>query len=404
MVIDTDTMRPALGGVTGGLSGPAIRPVAVRCVWQVAQCPATPADSRHGRHPLRPRRAAVHPRRCVGGVGRHRGLRRPVGAGARARRTRAALDERGFASSPTRSATRTGRATRNSFRYEHTPRNCSAKNAPHFREDPVSLRQAARRRARRARLAVRRHRPAPGTARRPGGLPTTPTGWPASPTSASRRFAGTAAVIKPQSGVLRAVRRRAASPCSNAPSPHAATPARSSSSTSSAATSAPRWPATRAPTSTRPRRSRATRSPLSPYLGVGSLAAGLRAVRAPRRRRVRARADVQSGRPAGAARPASTTDARWRRSSIDELAARNAGADPMGSLGVVVGATIGDGALSAPRRAQRPVPRARHRRPGRHGRRRPAHLRRRRCATSSRACRARCCGTVRTRRACAPPS
>jgi dihydroorotate dehydrogenase (NAD+) catalytic subunit len=35
MVIDTDTMRPKLGGVTGGLSGPAIRPVAVRCVWQV---------------------------------------------------------------------------------------------------------------------------------------------------------------------------------------------------------------------------------------------------------------------------------------------------------------------------------------------------------------------------------
>ncbi len=37
MVIDTTTMRPALGGVTGGLSGPAIRPVAVRCVWQVRQ-------------------------------------------------------------------------------------------------------------------------------------------------------------------------------------------------------------------------------------------------------------------------------------------------------------------------------------------------------------------------------
>ncbi|HWH27635.1 MAG TPA: dihydroorotate dehydrogenase [Mycobacteriales bacterium] len=35
MVIDTDRMRPALAGVTGGLSGPAIRPVAVRCVWQV---------------------------------------------------------------------------------------------------------------------------------------------------------------------------------------------------------------------------------------------------------------------------------------------------------------------------------------------------------------------------------
>ncbi|MDX6218350.1 MAG: dihydroorotate dehydrogenase catalytic subunit [Frankiales bacterium] len=37
MVIDTHTLRPALGGVTGGLSGPAIRPVAVRCVWQVRQ-------------------------------------------------------------------------------------------------------------------------------------------------------------------------------------------------------------------------------------------------------------------------------------------------------------------------------------------------------------------------------
>ncbi|HEX3813236.1 MAG TPA: dihydroorotate dehydrogenase [Mycobacteriales bacterium] len=37
MAIDTDTMRPQLGGVTGGLSGPAIRPVAVRCVWQVHQ-------------------------------------------------------------------------------------------------------------------------------------------------------------------------------------------------------------------------------------------------------------------------------------------------------------------------------------------------------------------------------
>lgn len=35
MVIDTETMRPALAGVTGGLSGPAIRPVAVRCVYQV---------------------------------------------------------------------------------------------------------------------------------------------------------------------------------------------------------------------------------------------------------------------------------------------------------------------------------------------------------------------------------
>jgi dihydroorotate dehydrogenase (NAD+) catalytic subunit len=37
LAIDTDTLAPVLGGVTGGLSGPAIRPVAVRCVWQVHQ-------------------------------------------------------------------------------------------------------------------------------------------------------------------------------------------------------------------------------------------------------------------------------------------------------------------------------------------------------------------------------
>jgi dihydroorotate dehydrogenase (NAD+) catalytic subunit len=35
MVIDTGTMRPVLAGLTGGLSGPAIRPVAVRCIYQV---------------------------------------------------------------------------------------------------------------------------------------------------------------------------------------------------------------------------------------------------------------------------------------------------------------------------------------------------------------------------------
>lgn len=35
MTIDTRAMRPHLGGITGGLSGPAIRPVAVRAVWQV---------------------------------------------------------------------------------------------------------------------------------------------------------------------------------------------------------------------------------------------------------------------------------------------------------------------------------------------------------------------------------
>ncbi len=35
MVIDPVTLRPQLAGVTGGTSGPAIRPIAVRCVWQL---------------------------------------------------------------------------------------------------------------------------------------------------------------------------------------------------------------------------------------------------------------------------------------------------------------------------------------------------------------------------------
>jgi len=43
MVIDTHTMKPKLAGKTGGLSGPAIRPVAVRAIYQVHQAfPNTP--------------------------------------------------------------------------------------------------------------------------------------------------------------------------------------------------------------------------------------------------------------------------------------------------------------------------------------------------------------------------
>lgn len=43
MVINVDTMRPHLGGKTGGLSGPAIRPIAIRAVYQVHEAlPHTP--------------------------------------------------------------------------------------------------------------------------------------------------------------------------------------------------------------------------------------------------------------------------------------------------------------------------------------------------------------------------
>ena len=43
MVINTESMRPHLGGKTGGLSGPAIRPIAVRAIYQVhAALPRVP--------------------------------------------------------------------------------------------------------------------------------------------------------------------------------------------------------------------------------------------------------------------------------------------------------------------------------------------------------------------------
>lgn len=37
MAIDINTRRPLLGNITGGLSGPAVKPVALRMVWQVAK-------------------------------------------------------------------------------------------------------------------------------------------------------------------------------------------------------------------------------------------------------------------------------------------------------------------------------------------------------------------------------
>jgi len=43
MAVDVKTRRPRIANTTGGLSGPAVRPVAVRCVWQAARaCPGTP--------------------------------------------------------------------------------------------------------------------------------------------------------------------------------------------------------------------------------------------------------------------------------------------------------------------------------------------------------------------------
>lgn len=42
MAIDWRKRRPLLGGVMGGLSGPAIKPIALRCVYQAARAAQTP--------------------------------------------------------------------------------------------------------------------------------------------------------------------------------------------------------------------------------------------------------------------------------------------------------------------------------------------------------------------------
>jgi dihydroorotate dehydrogenase (NAD+) catalytic subunit len=42
MVVDIETRRPRLANITGGLSGPAIKPLAVRMVWQVCRVAKVP--------------------------------------------------------------------------------------------------------------------------------------------------------------------------------------------------------------------------------------------------------------------------------------------------------------------------------------------------------------------------
>jgi len=42
MAVDIETRRPKLANITGGLSGPAVKPVALRMVWQVARVARVP--------------------------------------------------------------------------------------------------------------------------------------------------------------------------------------------------------------------------------------------------------------------------------------------------------------------------------------------------------------------------
>lgn len=42
MAVDLDLMKPILGGITGGLSGPAIKPIALKAVWEAASTVKVP--------------------------------------------------------------------------------------------------------------------------------------------------------------------------------------------------------------------------------------------------------------------------------------------------------------------------------------------------------------------------
>ena len=42
MAVDIRRRKPRLANVIGGLSGPAIKPVALRCVWQVSRAVSIP--------------------------------------------------------------------------------------------------------------------------------------------------------------------------------------------------------------------------------------------------------------------------------------------------------------------------------------------------------------------------
>ena len=87
MAIDAETRTPRLTNITGGLSGPAIKPIALRMVYETARAVKIP-DPRHGRDRDAGRCSRVPAGRRNRGPGGHGQLCRPArrraaGQGAR---------------------------------------------------------------------------------------------------------------------------------------------------------------------------------------------------------------------------------------------------------------------------------------------------------------------------------
>ena len=77
LVIDRATLRPYLGNVTGGLSGPAIKPLALRAVYELFETVTVPIIGMGGVATVAGR-ARLHGLRGAGGGGRLGGVPRPV--------------------------------------------------------------------------------------------------------------------------------------------------------------------------------------------------------------------------------------------------------------------------------------------------------------------------------------
>ena len=82
--IDVETRRPRIANITGGLSGPAIKPIAVRMVYEASRAVTIPI-MRSGRHHHRRRRGRVPARRSNRRPDRNRQLRRPPSRAAHCR-------------------------------------------------------------------------------------------------------------------------------------------------------------------------------------------------------------------------------------------------------------------------------------------------------------------------------
>ena len=142
MVIDTDTMRPLLGGITGGLSGPAIRPVAVRCVWQVhARCPRCRSSAWAASAPARTPSSSCSPGASAVSVGT--AIFNDPHAPARVSASCATCSRRGFA----RLADAVGHAHRCSPTRRRTIGRERAPDDPHRRRSRTDAQTAPRSRS-----------------------------------------------------------------------------------------------------------------------------------------------------------------------------------------------------------------------------------------------------------------